>query len=178
MTAKSEPSIEPIDRRWYKKHVPGLSYSERSQAFRESLPNAQEFIVLLEAEAFVPIRHLIAKAIKENDEQESVYAGIEGTDVRAIGTITDAQHTKFDDQDGSIFASTIDHIIEKVVVPPNIDLDPFILFHLARTKKPTIVGYDTSKLEQVAEARWVPRPNETLLSAVSGIYHLSPKKSS
>lgn len=146
--------------------------------FKKALPNAREFVILLEEQNFVPVRHLIAKAIRENDDQGSVYAGIQGEGLRVSGTIENTQHAKFDDSNGSFFASTIDHINGNVQVPPNLDLDPFILFHLGQVEKPTIVSYDTSKLEQTTETRWVPRANETLLSAVNGVYHLSPKKSS
>lgn len=177
MLFRPEVPIALVDKKWYSKHGDGSTYADRLRAFRETLPNAQEFVVHLPEAKFVPIRHLIVQAMLELQENANVYAGIEGESLAQTGRLTASNLRK--SADGSVFAHTLDHLstLEGLSKPmPDLDRDPFILFHLARTEQPVILRYDTAKLQPNGDdsTHWRPIEGETAASAVDGVFYLQP----
>ena len=177
MLFRPEVSIAPVDQKWYSKHGDKGAYADRSRALRETLPNAQEFVVALRRENFVPVRHLIVQAMLQLQEDDtSLYAGTEGASLARLGRFDDSA-----DEEDSVFAHSLDHLDTREALSkpmPDLRLDPFILFHLAGTQQPAVLRYDTTKLQSSGDnqTNWKPVEGETAASAVDGVFYLRPGK--
>ena len=188
MTNHKEVSIRPVDNAWYSRQATEFSYADRSLILRRNLPSVREFIVVLGRQNFVPIRHLIAQAVFENDSAinpsaEMVYGGVDARGLLTSGSLSPSDHLGYGDQDRSHVApSSIDHSGQRELFP-TIGLDPFIGFHIMKVPHPALVGYDTSKIHagvrtvEDPRARWMSEESEEAATAINSIYYF-PKRQS